>query len=340
MNAKDIKEYGLSIGYCNVGITSVASLDGYYDEMQARSEEYSFFMKNFATPVTEKMPEAKSVIVLVRDYFQNSFPDSLTDIIGKVYLARAYNPPVGNIENTRLNLMKGFLSKQGMLANSDINVPARLAGQQAGVTTFGRNTFAFDDDAGSYIMLYTIVVDAELEYDTPNMEDKCPPNCKACINACPTNAIYEPYKQDPRKCIPYSNWINQERWGAKPPFIPLDLRDKIGQKVHGCDICQDVCPRNHKKLHQSKPADKYIEKIAPEITLTSLLHMDDEFYFNRVKPLLYPYIKDKRYLIRNAAIAMGNSGDKKYIDDLKIALNTDDPMVREFITWAINKLEK
>jgi epoxyqueuosine reductase len=338
MTSEKIKEFGLSIGYSNVGVTSVESLAGYIDEVLSRGDEYSFFHKMLTIPVQKKMPEAKSVIVLILDYFQHDFPEALQKMIGKIYLSRSYNPPLGKIEHSKLQLMKEYLSGNGLTVNSDVTIPARLAAAQAGVANFGRNNFAYADDIGSYIAIRYIVVDKVLEYGQPTMENKCPASCRVCINACPTKALYEPFKLNPNKCIAFNNWVTQDGRGTVSSFIPYELRESMGCKIHGCDVCQDVCPRNQKKLKQPKTVDRYLEKVEPELTLSAILNMSDEFFEQRIKPVLYNYISDKRYFMRNAALAMGNIKDESYVDDLETALSNPDAMIREYAVWALEKI--
>lgn len=343
MRSRDIKEYGLNIGYSKVGITSADSFTDYVAEVLSRGDKYDFFDFTSTNPLQGAipkniMPEAKSVIVLIYDYFQNDFPEELKKMIGKIYLARCYNPLPGMLAHSRLELMKDYLSANGCKVNSSIGIPARWAAAQAGVTTFGRNNFAYAGDTGSYIVISTIVVDMEFDYDKPTMESKCPPNCSACINACPTKAIYEPFKLNPKKCISFNNWITQDGRGSISSFIPYELREAIGGKIHGCDICQDVCLLNQKKLKAPKAVDRYIEQIAEDIALPAILNMTDDFFMNRIKPIMYNYIKDKRYFMRNAALAMGNSKNEDYVKDLEIAITNPDEMVREYVVWALGKI--
>jgi epoxyqueuosine reductase len=272
------------------------------------------------------------------DYYNYDFPDALKNMIGKIYLARCYNPPTGYIEHSRLQLMKDFLSQNGCMVNSDIFVPARWAAAQAGVANFGKNNFVYVDDVGSYVIINTIVVDSELEYDQPTMENKCPPNCRLCINSCPTKALYEPFKLDPKKCIAFNNFVTQDGRGSVSSFIPDELRNLIGSKIHGCDVCQDVCPRNQKKLKQPKATDRYLEQVEPDITLSAILNMSDDYFEHRIRPIVYNYINDKRYFIRNAAIAIGNSRDVNYVNDLEIAIDNPDTMIREYVVWALGEI--
>ncbi len=343
MNSADIKEYGLSIGYSKVGITSADGYPEYVEKVLARGDKFDILNYTTTNPVLGAipknfMPAAKSVVVLVLDYFQNDFPEELKKMIGKAYLARCYGPQPGMLAHSRFQLMKDYLAGNGCAVDSSIGIPARWAAAQAGVATFGKNNFAFAGEAGSYVIIHTIVVDKELEYDHPTMASKCPPKCDLCMKACPTQAITAPFELDPKRCIAFHNWVTQDGRGSISAFIPYEFRGPIGCKIHGCDICQDVCPLNHKKLKAPKPVDPYIAQMAPDITLPTILNMTDEFYASRIKPIMYNYIKDKRYFIRNAAIAMGNSKDEAYVKDLEIALTNPDEMIREYAAWALGKI--
>lgn len=342
MLSKDIKEYGLRIGYNKVGIAPADCLSEYVKEVISRGAEYDFFQKMLTKPIEKSMPDAKSIIVMVWDYYQKEYPECLKKMIGKIYLSRSYLSPKGTLEDARFQLMKDYLIHNGCkVVEAGFNVPSRWVAAQAGVTTFGKNNFAYTDESGSYIVIHVLLVDKKFEYDEPTMECKCPPNCRACIDACPTKALYKPFHLDPHRCIPYNNWITQEGRKFVTTDIPEEIRPYIGCKIHGCDICQDVCPRNQKKLKAQKPMDLYVECIAEDITLPAILDMSDDFYKDRIYPIMYNYIEDKRYFMRNAAIAIGNSKNKEYIKDLKIALEKNsDKMVRKYILWALEQIEK
>lgn len=343
MLTNDIKEYALSIGYTGVGITSADGFPEYVEEVASRGDKYDIFGLTTFNPVLgarpkDFMPEAKSIIVLVLDYFQQDFPDELKKMIGKIYLARCYMPHPGLLAHSRAQLMKDFLSGRGCRVNADIGIPARWAAAQAGVTTFGKNNFAYAKGSGSYIVISTIVVDAELDYDRPTMDSKCPADCQACLKACPTGAIYEPYKLNPFKCIGFNHWITQEGRGAISPYIDPELREGLGCKIHGCDICQDVCPRNQKKLKAPKPVDRYIERLGADYTLPAFLNLTDEFFARRVRPVMYNYIKDKRYFMRNAAVALGNTRNPEYAGELAAAMLNPDELIREHAAWALGRI--
>lgn len=345
ITAKEIKEYGYSLGYSKVGICSADGFVDYVKEVESRGDEFDILNYTTTNPLMDampkqKMPDAKSIIVLVWDYYQCEYPENLKNIIGKAYLSRSYGPQPGSIAHSRLELMKDFLKANGCKVDSSIGIPARWAGAAAGVTTFGRNNFAYAEGCGSYIIIYTIVVDQNFDFDTPTMECMCPPNCHVCIDACPMQAIYSPFHLNPKKCISFFNWMTQEGKGTIPTHIPDEVRNKLGCHVHGCDVCQDVCPRNQKKLKEVKKMDPYTAELAKEITLPALLHMNTDFYESRIKPIMYNYIRDIRYFRRNAAIAMGNLKDRAFIPELELELDNSDELIRNAAEWALHKIQE
>ncbi len=159
------------------------------------------------------------------------------------------------------------------------------------------------------------------------------------MDACPTGAIYAPLKLIPRRCIAFNNWWTQD---GRPPNItsriPRDIRETFGTRVHGCDVCQEACPRNQFRLNSKLPKDPFLENIAKEFSLTQMLHMSEEFFRKSIQPLMYNYIREKKYFQRNAAIALGNLGDPQNLPVLSEALTVPHETVRGHDAWALGKL--
>lgn len=323
---EDIKDFALDLGYSKVGITSADDFADYVQEVNSRYDMYAWFAESprrileGAHPRNISAP-AKSIIALVHDYSKEAFPEELTGKIGRLYQARAYRAPEHRINGARHRLMEEFLRRNGCTVAVGPDRPERLAAARAGVVNYGKNTFAFAEDIGSFIVLSSFLVDAELAYDEPSIEVDCPPNCTMCIEACPTGALYEPLKMNPLRCIAfYTFHARDEAWKGVTSYIPPKVREKMGTWIHGCDICQEVCPRNRRRLRANLPADEFLAKIAQDFELTELLNMTDEFYEKTVQPLMYNYIRDRKYFQRNAAIALGNTGDQAVVGDLSRAM--------------------
>jgi len=113
--------------------------------------------------------------------------------------------------------------------------------QRAGLGWLGKHTNLITQDRGSWLFLGELILDIDLEYDSPFMEDLCG-SCNACIDACPTQAL-DQYRIDARKCISY---LTIEHRGNFP-----ESQDELHGWIYGCDICQDVCPWNEKFSHTS-----------------------------------------------------------------------------------------
>ena len=342
----EIKEFALDLGYSKVGVTTAEGFHDHVETVLARREHYGFFIdderRNFtggADPATGLMPSAKSVISLAFDYVNCSFPENLLSSVGRVYLARCYLTPEVRINGSRLKLFKDFLHGKGCRIGEGITTPDRRAGARAGVSTFGRNNFAYVDGIGSFIVLSTLVIDKELEYDTPNTELPCPQGCDACMRACPTQAIYKPLHLNPHKCLAFNAWMTQDgRMPGTTDHIPPDIREKMGTRVHGCDICQEACPRNRKKLRQQLPENPFLELIAKDFTLPKLLGMPEGFYESRVRPIMYNYIRNNKYFQRNAAVALGNLRDPQHIPDLEAAMGNPEELVRGYAAWGLGRI--
>jgi len=340
---KDIADFAFDIGYNHVGITSADSFSDHIYEVQSRGATYDFYVEDprqFLKGARPKrtMPSARSIISMAWDYSQKAFPESLLGKIGRIYQARCYNAPSHRINGARYQLMSDFLDKMGCEIGRRILVPERRAAARAGVTTFGKNNFAYARRTGSFILLSSIVVDKELECDAPTYDIKCPANCTACMDACPTAAIYEPLKLDPRRCIAFNAWWTQDGRPCVTSYIPPQIREKMGTRVHGCDVCQEACPRNSAKLKAKFPEDPFLIQLAEEFSLTKMLEMSDHFYEKTVRPLMYNYINDKKYFRRNAAIALGNTGNPDHLPALDRAMGDPEELVRGYAAWALGRI--
>ena len=151
----------------------------------------------------------------------------------------------------------------------------------------------------------------------------------------------EPRTLNPRRCIPFNNWSCRYATDESTKDvndIPEDVRCAMGSSIHGCDICQQVCPRNREVLARAVYRDSYLEKAAGEFDLVRLLNMDDRYYQEVVHPLMYNYIHEKKWFQRNAAIAIGNTGEERYVPDLARAMDDPEEVVREYAAWGLGRI--
>jgi len=191
----------------------------------------------------------------------------------------------------------------------------------------GRHSLTINRDIGSWFLLGEIFTTAVLEPDTA-ASAHCG-SCTACMAACPTGAIVAPYIVDARRCISY---LTIEYRG----FIPPALRPLMGNRIFGCDDCQAVCPWNRYTVPPSPDLlSPRSENVLPR--LEELLALDEMAFRKRFRKS--PVRRAGRGgLLRNVAIAMGNSGDPRYTEQLTGALRDAEALIRGHAAWALARL--
>ena len=170
----------------------------------------------------------------------------------------------------------------------------REGAARSGVGFYGKNTMIITQRHGSWVVLGTLVTDAELE-PTPPLDADCG-SCRLCIDACPTGALDEPGTLDANRCLSY--------WTQSAHEMPDDYRPQLGAQVYGCDICQDVCPWNRgvekRRAHAALPPGS-----ESHVSLADWLAADPHELRERYRRLYVPR-NDGRLLQRNAAITREN----------------------------------
>ncbi len=202
--------------------------------------------------------------------------------------------------------------------------------QAAGLGWIGKNTCLIQPQAGSYFLLAEILLGLELEPDQPFVSDHCG-SCTRCLEACPTGCILPDRTIDSRKCISY---LTIELKGG----IPDELRDKMGDWIFGCDVCQQVCPWNirfsHKQGHPIfEPKDDNKSPL-----LAQEMDLNTQAFNRKFKGSPIRRAKRRGYL-RNVAVVLGNQGDPASVPALARALFDDlEPMVRGHAAWALGRI--
>src|SRR5208283_3805686 len=205
----------------------------------------------------------------------------------------------------------------------------RVFAKYAGVGWIGKNTCIINQKKGSWLFLGVILTSLELEPDLP-APDRCG-TCTRCIDACPTDAIIAPYQLDANKCISY---LTIEKRGS----IPEKLRAGLGHQLFGCDICQDVCPWNRKAPATTAPEFQPRPGLVNP-ALDWLAEMSDEEFRTTFRGS--PIRRTKRPgLRRNAAIAMGNSGNPEFLPIIEKLATDEDESVAEAARWAKKRLQQ
>ncbi|MBT5549024.1 MAG: tRNA epoxyqueuosine(34) reductase QueG [Nitrospina sp.] len=197
--------------------------------------------------------------------------------------------------------------------------------QQAGLGWIGKHTNLLTQGMGSWYFLSEILTDVVFPPSQP-AEDHCG-TCRSCIDICPTKAIIAPYVLDSRRCISY---LNIELKGV----IPIEFRKAIGNRVYGCDDCQIVCPWNSYAIKTDEPD---FQEQQDTLKLIDLIQMDAEMFRKRFKGSPIKRIK-RRGLLRNVAVALGNSGNAQAIPPLIKVLDDEEPLIRAHAVWALGEL--
>ncbi|MBU5425862.1 tRNA epoxyqueuosine(34) reductase QueG [Tissierella pigra] len=199
----------------------------------------------------------------------------------------------------------------------------RELGRKSGIGYYGKNCSIINKEYGSFIFLGYILTNLNLDI-SKEAESECG-DCNLCINACPTGALEEPYKLNPKRCISYLTQTKSN--------IPITLREKMGMKIYGCDTCQLVCPKN-KGIKKSNH-----EEFIPILTkgymnLEELLTISNK-EFKRKYGTMAGSWRGKSILKRNAIIALGNMKRTENIQLLVNLLKDESPEIREYSEWAI-----
>jgi epoxyqueuosine reductase len=276
------------------------------------------------------LPECRSILVLGTPYSPPS-PSRRGD--GGEVASYAWGADYHDVLPERMKELVSFIEEQagrpvknrwytdtGPLLERDL-------AQRAGIGWIGKNTCLINPSHGSYFLLSEILLDLDLEPDPPLTTDHCG-TCTRCIEACPTDCILPDRTLDARRCISYLTIELKED-------IPVELREKIGDWVFGCDICQAVCPWNR----FAGEGDPAFEMKTPPPSLTEELTLSPGAFNQRFKGSPIKRAKRRGYL-RNVAVAIGNTGDMHALPVLQNALNDEEPLVREHARWAIEQIQK
>jgi epoxyqueuosine reductase len=199
--------------------------------------------------------------------------------------------------------------------------------EAAGLGWQGKHTNLVSRTHGSWLFLGTIFTTAELEADMAEM-DHCG-SCRACLDACPTDAFPAPYRLDARRCISYLTIEN------KGP-IPREFREKIGNRIYGCDDCLAACPWN-KFAKAASEAKLAARDDLREPALSELLMLDDAAFRSFFSGSPIKRIGRDRF-VRNVLIAAGNSGDAALAGIVRGLLGDGSPLVRGVAIWALSRL--
>lgn len=297
------------------------------------------------------LPDARSIIVVGLSYYTLDLPDELKHDPSRGLIARyAWGVDYHEVMTPRLKKLAQFVEDESRRTGIPMPVPApatkiyvdtgtvleRDWAQLAGLGFIGKNTCLINPRMGSWLFLGVVVTDVDLEVDpSPQPSPRkgegvgCG-TCTRCLVACPTNAFPSPYVLDARKCISY---LTIELRGS----IPIELRPLIGNRIFGCDICQEVCPWPTRFAARARERSFFpidLDRAAPK--LIELAQLTEEGFRRRFEGT--PILRSKRRgLLRNVAIALGNWGSAEARKALKRLAGDPDPLIAEHAHWGLTR---
>jgi len=273
--------------------------------------------------LTRRFPWARTAIVVAQPHLpyrgDRHAEEGLVPHVARYALGPDYHVTL----LARLETLEAFLKREapGLTSRAYVDtgpILERELAARAGLGWFGKSTNLIREGGPSWFLLGEILTSLDLEPGTP-IADRCG-TCTACIDDCPTGAIVEPYVVDANRCISYLTIELKDR-------LPPGRAEDLGDWVFGCDICQEVCPWNHRSDPVSDPA--FLPGPAlRETTLADLLRMDEPAFEARFEgtPFERP---GRRGLLRNALAVAANTLDEAALGAAEELRRDPDPVLRE-----------
>ncbi len=340
--ARALEERARALGFDLFGIAALAPppqadrLQGWLAAGNAGELGYLARRSAERTDPRVLMPEGRAVVVVGKHYRTAEPLESMWRDPARGRISRyAWGLDYHEVLTPRLQALVGFV--QGQLgrrvqARQYVDtgpVLERPMGAAAGLGFVGKNTMLIHPQHGSWFFLAEILVDVPLEPTVERARGDCG-TCQRCQQVCPTKAFAGPYVLDARRCISY---LTIELKGP----IPHELRPMMGNRIFGCDDCQEVCPWNI-RFGASTDAETFApdpNRIAP--LLLELIALDGRAFSERFRHSPVQRAK-RRGLLRNVAVALGNWGDARTIPALSTALADSEALVRGHAAWALGRI--
>jgi epoxyqueuosine reductase len=345
-----IRELAREMGFSAAGIAPIRPSDhaeayarwvaaGMHGEMAYLAREDAVAKR--ADPAV-LVPGAKSAVVVAINYHvpdrEQDGRTAAEDPSRGVVARYARNDDYHELLKARLIALQDWINAEVLPAGGRAYVDTgavleRELAQRAGLGWAGKSTMLVQPGRGTYYFLGVILLDVELAYDAPFVADRCG-TCSACLSACPTGALLGRDENgapvmDARRCISY---LTIELRG----LIPRELRPLMGNRIYGCDICQEVCPWNSFAETTAEPAFLPREGLDGP-ALIEWMGMTQEEFSRRFKDSPIKRTK-RRGLLRNVAVALGNWGSPEAVPALAAALDDEEPLVRGHAAWALGRI--
>ena len=271
-----IKNKSIELGFISCGISKSGFLENEIGRFESWLKDnyhgqMSYMERNFDKRMdTRKLVDgSKSVISLLFNYYPSKEINNNSFKISKYAYGKDYHFIIKDKLKTLLSSMRNEIGEiDGRVFVDSAPIMEKAWAKKSGLGWIGKNTNLISKKTGSFFFIAEIIVDLELEYDN-EVTDHCG-SCTACLDACPTDALYEPYKIDASKCISYFTIELKEQF-------PNDLKKDFNDWIFGCDICQDVCPWNKFSRPNEEPLLSPLKEIN-QYSKKDWLELTDEVF--------------------------------------------------------------
>ena len=338
--AAELRQRARDEGFDGIGVARASRLDRDGEALRAwLAEDRHAAMAWLAREPDKRadprllLPGCRSVVALTMNYFPGDEAAAVPHGRSRVALyarGRDYHKVIGKklkrlakwLEETSGAEVRPFVDTGPVLE--------RAWAERAGLGWIGKNSCLLTRGSGSWLLLAEMLTTAELEPDPGPHADFCG-TCTACIEACPTQAIVAPASVDSSRCIAY--WTIEHRGP-----IPDGMRPGIDDWIFGCDLCQDVCPWNHKSSSPVSPDRFELREDLRGLDPLEVLAMDESTFRARYSgtSLMRARWDGMR---RNACVVLGNRRDATALPWLRRALTDADPVVRSHAEWAVREID-
>jgi epoxyqueuosine reductase len=343
MNANELKEKLIAkakeIGIDKIGFTTADPFTELRERLKESRERG--YASGFEEPDIEKrvrpelsLPEAKTIIAIALAYPSRLKhpPKSAPGAYRGIFCRASWGEDYHNVLRRKLDQLAEYLRElvPGARTLSMVDTGAlsdRAVAERAGIGWTGKNTSLITKEYGSWVYLGELLTDVYIPPDRP-ATDECG-GCTLCLEACPTCALVEPGRLNAQACIAY---LTQTKG-----FLPEVYREKIGNRLYGCDTCQTVCPKN-RKIHfdHHREFEPDPEKVKP--LLKPLLSMGNSEFKKKFGHMAGSW-RGKKPIQRNAIIALAHFRDRSAVPDLACLLAEDPrPVIRGTAAWALGKI--
>lgn len=336
---QDLIEYSKKIGIDKIGFTSPDPFTELKNRL-VRQQELNF-QSGFEEPDIEKrvrpdliFDNPQSIIAIAVAY-----PSKMkVRVVSKkgerrgIFCRASWGEDYHHILRRKLKMLEDYIASKVPEAKFKSMVDTgelvdRAVAERAGIGWSGKNCSIITPEFGSYVYLGEMITNLPFAPDAP-MEDQCG-TCTKCLDACPTGALVQGGQLNSQRCIAF---LTQTKG-----FLPEEFRDKLGNRIYGCDSCQTACPVNKGKDFHLHPETEPDSEIAKPL-LKPILHISNRDFKERFGPVSGSW-RGKKPIQRNAVIALAHYKDETAVPDLiKVMKDDPRPVLRGTAAWSLGKI--